>query len=96
MATYIRRREDIDSTELAGMCFEHVICKQGVPDNITTDRSEEFTSRFWERVCSHLIINNRLLTVFHSQMYGQIERQNYMMEQYLPTICNNKQDNWVE
>jgi len=71
MAIYLPCRKDIDSPELAGMFFEHVICKRGVPDNIVTNRGKEFTSRFWKRVCSHLSINHRLSTAFHPQTDGQ-------------------------
>jgi transposase InsO family protein len=83
MAFYLPCRKDIDSPELAQMFFEQVICKRGVPDLITTDRGIKFTSRFWDRVCSHLSINHRLSTVFHPQMDGQTELQNQTMEQYL-------------
>ena len=96
MATYLPYRKDIDSPELARMFFEHVICKRGVPDNIVTDRGKEFTSRFWNRVCSHLSINYRLSTAFHPQTNGQTERLNQTMQQYLGAFCNYEQDNWVE
>ena len=96
MAIYLPCRKDIDSPELARMFFEHVICKRGVPDNIVTDRGKEFTSRFWNRVCSHLSINHRLSTAFHPQTDGQTERQNQTMEQYLRAFSNYEQDNWVE
>jgi hypothetical protein len=78
------------------MFFEHVICKRGVPDNITADRGNEFTSSFWDRVCSHLSMNHRLLAAIHLEMESQTERQNTMMEHYLRTFCNSEQDNWVE
>ena len=89
-------RKDIDSPELAQMFFEHVICKQGVPDNITTDCGQELTSRFWDRVCSHLRINHRLSNALHPQTDGETERQNQMMELYLRASCNYEQDNWVK
>jgi len=96
MAIYLPCRKDIDSPELARMFFEHVICKRGVPDNIVTDCGKEFTSRFWNRVCSHLSINHRLSTAFHPQTDGQMERENQTMEQYLRAFSNYEQDNWVE
>jgi len=96
MAIYLPCRKDIDSPELARLIFEHVICKRGVPDNIVTDRSTQFTSRFWTRVCSHLSTDHRLSTALHPQTDGQTERQNQMMEQYLRAFCNYEQDNWVE
>jgi len=88
MATYLPCRKDIDSPELARMFFEQVMCRHGVPDNIVTDCGKEFTNRFWNRVCSHLSINHRLSTTFHPQTYGQTERQNQTMEQYLWAFCN--------
>jgi hypothetical protein len=60
MAIYLPCRKDIDSPELAQMSFEHVIYKHVIPDNIVTNHGKEFTSRFWNRVCSHLSINRRL------------------------------------
>jgi hypothetical protein len=65
MAIYLPCRKAIDSPELARMFFEHVFRKRGLPGNIVTDRGKEFTSRFWNEVCSHLRINHRLSTAFH-------------------------------
>jgi hypothetical protein len=96
MAIYRPDRKDIDSTELAGMFLEHMVCKRGVPDHITTDCGKECTRRFWDRVCSHLSINHRLSTTFHLQTDSQTEGQNQTMEQYLRARCNYEQDNWVE
>jgi hypothetical protein len=70
MAIYLPCRKDVDSPELASMFFEEVICKHGVPSNIVTDRGSQFTSRFWNRVCSHLSIDHRLSTSFHPQTDG--------------------------
>jgi len=96
MAIYLPCRKDIDSPELARPFFEHVICKGGVADKIVTDRSTQFTSRFWTRVCSHWSTDNRLSTAFHPQTDGQTERQNQTMGQYLRAFCNYEQDNSVE
>jgi len=96
MATYLLCRKDIDSPALARMVFKHVICKHGVPDNLTTDRGKEFTSQIWDRVCSHHSINHWLSTLFHPQTDGQTERQSETMEQYLRAFCNYGQDNWVQ
>jgi len=78
------------------MFFEHVICNHRVRDNIVTNRGEETTVRFWNRVLSHLNIDDRLSTAFHPQTDGQKERQNQTMEQYLLAFSNYEQNNWVE
>jgi hypothetical protein len=38
MAIYLPYHKDVDSPELVRRFFEQVICKQGVPSNIVTDR----------------------------------------------------------
>jgi len=96
MAIYLPCRKHIDSPELARMFFEHMICKRGVPDNIVTNRGKEFSSRFWNRVCSHLSVIHRLSSSFHPQTDGQMEWQNQTMQQYLQTFSNFKQDHCVE
>jgi transposase InsO family protein len=96
IAIYLPCRKHIDSPELAYMFFEHVIWIHGIPDNIITNRRPQFTSRFWDRVCSHLSIDHRLSTAFHPQTDGQTECQNQTMHQYLRAFCNYEQDNWVK
>jgi len=70
MATYLPCRKNIDSPELTWMLVEYVIWKYRVRENITTDSGKEFTSRFWDSVCSHLSINHHLSTAFHPQTDG--------------------------
>jgi len=84
------------TTELTRMLFKQVICKRGVPDTITTDFGKEFTSRFWDRVYSHLLIDHRLSTTIHLRTEGQTEWQNQTMDQYRRAICNYVEDSWVE
>jgi hypothetical protein len=79
MAIDLPCRKDVDPPELARMFFEEVICKHGVPSNIVTDWGSQFTSRFWNRVCSHLSIDHRLSTLFLPQTDGQTKRQNQTM-----------------
>jgi len=96
VAIYHPCRMDIEYPELARMFFEQGIYKRGVPDNITTDCGKQFTSRFWDRVCSHLSINNCLTTAFQPQGDCHTEWQNQKMEQYLPSFCNYDKDSWVQ
>jgi transposase InsO family protein len=96
MAIYLPCLKDLDLPELTRLIFEHVMCNHGAPDNIITDRSTQFTSRFWTRFCSHLSIDHWLSTAFHPQTNGQMEIQNQTMEQYLGVFCNYEQENCVE
>jgi hypothetical protein len=78
------------------MVFENVIGKRGVLDNSNTDPGKQFTSQFWDRVCSHISFNHRLSTAFHRQTDGQTERPNQTMEKFLRAFWNYKHDYWVE
>jgi hypothetical protein len=96
MAIYLRCPKEVDPLELARSFFGKVMCKHIVPNNIVTDQGSQFTSWFWNRVCSHLNIDHRLSTSFHPQMDGQTERQNQTMGQYLRVFARYEQDNWVD
>jgi hypothetical protein len=96
MAIHLLCHKDVDSPELAKMFFGEVICKHGVPSNIFTDRGSQFTSRFSNRVCSHLSIDHRLSTSFYPQTDGHTKRQNQTMEQYPRAFATYAQDNWVD
>ena len=41
-------------------------------------------------------IETRLLTVFHPQTDGQMERMNQELEQYLRFFVDHRQKNWLE
>jgi len=96
MPIYLHRRTEIGSPELPQMCFEHVICKYCVLEDIITDCGTQFNSRFWTPFCSHMSIDQRLLTAFQPQTDGQTEHHNQIMEQYLRALGNYKQESWIE
>jgi len=96
MAIYFSCRKDVDSGELARMRFEQVIGKRVVPANMATNRWKEFSSRFWNLVCSHLSINHTLSTVFHPLTDGPTEWQNQTIEQYSRASSNYEQENSAE
>ncbi len=96
MAIYLPCRKDLDSPELACLFFEQIICHYGIPEHIITDCGSTFTSLFWKRVCSHMVVDHCLSTLFHPQTDGQTECQNQTMEQYLCAYVNYEQDNWAD
>jgi hypothetical protein len=95
MAVYLPCRNHIDSSQLGQILFEHVIGKRGKPDNLVANYGKEFTSRFWNRVCSLLSINHKLSTAFYQQTNGQTEQHNQTMGRYLQVFSYPEQDNWV-
>jgi len=96
IVTYLPCRKYIDSPELPGRFFKHVICQHSIPDNVTTDHSKQFTWCIWNRVRFDLRIIYRLSTALNPQTDSQAERQKQTMEQYLQAGCYYEEDNWVE
>ena len=84
MACYVVVRSDIDTPRLAAVFVQKfVLAGPGVPDSIVSDWGSVLTLTFWSTVCYHLKVCRRLLTAFHPQTNGQMERQNLTLEQYL-------------
>ena len=84
MACYIAVRSDIDTPRLAAVFVQKfILAGPGIPDCIVSDQGSVFTLTFWSTVCYHLKVRRRLLTAFHPQTDGQMERQNSTLEQYL-------------
>ena len=84
----------INSSKLADLLIERVFSIHGLPDSIVSDRGSKFTSGFWGNVCERLKIERRLSTAYHPQTDGQTERVNQILEQYLRTFVNFRQDDW--
>ena len=66
------------------------------PNSIISDRGSQFTSAFWNRLCSLYDIDHSLSTANHPQTDGQTERVNAILEQYLRCFINERQSNWAD
>jgi len=94
LVRYILVRKTIDAAQLAELFIRYIYKDFGCPKGITTDRGTVFTSKFWGTMMWYLKVRRRLSTAFHPQTDGQTERQNQMLEFYLRTYCNYRQDDW--
>jgi hypothetical protein len=59
------------------------VCLHGLTKKIVSDRGTQFTSRFWEKL--HEVMDTRLnvSSTYHSQIDGQTERVNQILEDML-------------
>jgi transposase InsO family protein len=57
-----------------------IVCLQGVPKKIVSDRGTQFTSKFWERLHETLDTQLSFSSFYHPQTNGQIERVNQILE----------------
>ena len=92
---FIPCNETIDATNTAKLYATHVLPHFGLPTCIILDRDPRFTSTFTWELCHILSINQNISTTYHPQTYGQSERTNQHLEQYLWIFIDYHQDNWA-
>lgn len=64
------------ATDTAETIFNHVFRIFGWPEDIVSDRGPQFTSQVWKAFCQKLNINISLISGYHPQSNGQVERFN--------------------
>ncbi|MBW0556256.1 hypothetical protein O181_095971 [Austropuccinia psidii MF-1] len=84
----------IASLDLAHLFIKNIFSKHGLPSSIVSDRGPLLVSSFWTNLCQQLKISRDLPTAYHPETYGQTERVNQILEQYLWMYVNYHQDNW--
>ncbi|MBW0559458.1 hypothetical protein O181_099173 [Austropuccinia psidii MF-1] len=94
MAIFIPAYGTITALELAQIFIIHVFSKHGLPVSMVSDRGSLFLSSFWTNLCQQLKISRDLSTAFHPETYGQTERLNQILEQYLWMYVSYHQDYW--
>jgi hypothetical protein len=91
---FIPTTTKLSTLGLVDLIIDNVVCQHGLPTSIISDRGSKFTSRLWRGMCKSLGTKVSLSTAFHPQSDGQTERVNQVLEQYLRTFVNYRQDDW--
>ena len=88
MAHFVQFKS-VPSTEACAEQYLNSIFKlHGLPKDIVSDRSTQFTSKFWNRLFNLLHVDLCLSFAHHQQTNGQTERVNAILEQYLRCYVN--------
>ena len=96
MAHFIPLSTDTPIKEIANIFLREIWRLHGLPNSVVSDRDSRFQSKFWLCVMELLDVDVRMSTAFHPQTYGQTERVNQILEQYLRSYCSYQQDDWAE
>jgi len=67
-----------------------------LPESIISDRGVQFVAGMMKKLNHLLGIQTKLLTAYHSQTYGQTERINQELEQYLRVFIDHRQEQWCQ
>jgi len=68
----------------------------GLPESIISDRGVQFVAGMMKELNNLLGIQTKLLTVYHLQMNGQMERINQELKQYLRVFIDHRQEQWLD
>jgi transposase InsO family protein len=94
-AWFIPTTKKLKAPEFATLLIDKVFSQIGFPRSIVSDRGSIFTSKYWKTLCFQIGVKRRLSTAFHPQTDGQTERMNQVLEHYLRTYVNQRQDDWA-
>jgi len=91
MIYFVVTTEETSAEELMRLFRDNVWKLHGLPESIVLDREPQFAAEMTKKLNSMLGIEMKLLTAFHPQTNGQIERMNQELEQYLRFFIDHRQ-----
>jgi len=74
---------NISSEEIAKIYRDKIWKLHGIPRKLLSNRGPQFTSKFIEELTKALGMKRQLLTAYHSQTDGQMERINQEIGTFL-------------
>jgi transposase InsO family protein len=83
VAHFIPVKATYSGPQLVELYMSRIVCLQGVPKKIVSDRGTQFTSWCWERMHQNLDTQLHFSSTYHHQIDGQIERVNQILEDIL-------------
>ena len=70
------------------------IFRFGIPPQIYSDQGSQFEAAFFRQMCQLLGTRKTKITAFHSQFYGQTERQNRTVIDVLAKLARENPCEW--
>ena len=85
--------EDADAQTVTKFIHSDIICRHGVPKEITSDRGTEFLNELVEQMERTYHIKHIKTTAYHPQGNGLVERNNQTVKNILSKL-SKKYDTW--
>jgi len=96
MMHFVATTEGMSAEGLARLFRDNMWKLYGLPESIVSDRGLQFTAEMTKELNRMLGIETKLLTLYHPQTDGQMERMNQELEQYLRFFIDHRQKDWPE
>jgi transposase InsO family protein len=94
VAHFIPVRTNYTGAKLAELYMAWIVCLHGVPKKIVSDRGQQFTSRFWQKLHECLDTQLNFSSAYHPQTDGQTERTNQVLEVMLRACALKHGGSW--
>jgi len=94
MVHFIPTTEKTLAKGLARLFRDNMWKLHGLPESIISDKRPQFTAEIMWELNQMLGIESKLSMAFYPQTYGQTERINQELEQYLKMFINHRQEQW--
>jgi transposase InsO family protein len=88
--------KDQSARTVAQAFFVNVIEKHGVPEQLITDRGQNFASKLLNEVCAILHLKHNYTTAYSPHVNGAIERVHRVMSDLLSHYVNKSHTDWDE
>ncbi|KAL4026621.1 hypothetical protein IC575_015057 [Cucumis melo] len=79
-AHFVPRKSTYTASKWRQLFMTEIVRLHGAPVSIVSDRDARFTSKFWKELQLSLSMRLDFSTAFHSQIDGQTERLNQILE----------------
>ena len=86
---------NVSSEEIAKIYRDDIWKLHGIPRKILSDRGPQFALKFMEEFTKALGTKRQLLTAYHPQTDGQMERINQEIGTFLRHYVNYQQNDWT-
>ena len=83
MTHFVATTEGMSAEGLVRLFWDNIWKLHGLPESVVLDRRPQFVAELTRELNRMLGIKTKLLTMFHPQTDGQMERMNQELEQYL-------------
>ena len=74
--------------------YEDIICRHGCPKELLTDRGTHFVNEILDSLCNKMGIKHKLMTAYHPQTNGLVERFNRTLCETLAKFANENKNDW--
>src|SRR5205807_1815332 len=85
--------DEVDAQTVAQFIHSDIICRHGVPKELTSDRGTEFVNNLIEELSRTYHIKHIKTTAYHPQGNGQTERMNQTIKNVLAKLIKTE-DQW--